>query len=199
MPVRKENASARYNLTLKKILKVSASIFARKGYHNASIRDISRKTGISLSGLYYYFKTKEELLFLIAQNSFDSVLASAQSGLSRLTDPEEKLRFLVRNHLDYFVRNLNETKVLAHESDSLSGDNFALIQKKKRSYLDLLESLLKELNPGRRSRVDHRLAALALFGMMNWIYTWYHSKKDSDVDTLSETMSSIFIEGFRSL
>ena len=55
----------RYDLRLKEILHTSARVFAEKGFHNASVRDISRETGVSLAGLYYYFQTKEELLFLI--------------------------------------------------------------------------------------------------------------------------------------
>src|SRR3989304_6836827 len=109
MAPRKKPSTERYNLTLSEVLKAAAAVFARKGYHKASIRDISRESGISLSGLYYYFRTKEELLFLIAQHAFDRVLTSAQEGLAQIQNPEERVRFLIRNHLDYFVRPLDET------------------------------------------------------------------------------------------
>ena len=51
------------------ILRTAAVIFAEKGYHQASIRDIARATRVSLSGLYYYFQSKEELLFLIEDHA----------------------------------------------------------------------------------------------------------------------------------
>ena len=60
------------------ILRHSARIFADKGFEGASIRDISRATGVSLSGLYYYFDSKQKLLYLIQHNTFTFVLARLQ-------------------------------------------------------------------------------------------------------------------------
>ena len=64
----------RFDEKLALILRTAAAIFADKGYHRASIRDISRATGISLSGLYHYFDSKETLLFLIQDHCFGTVL-----------------------------------------------------------------------------------------------------------------------------
>ncbi|MBA3246449.1 MAG: helix-turn-helix transcriptional regulator, partial [Pyrinomonadaceae bacterium] len=55
----------RYDQKLEFILRTAARIFAEKNYHSTSMRDISRETNVSLAGLYYYCKSKEELLFLI--------------------------------------------------------------------------------------------------------------------------------------
>ena len=45
-------ARTAYDEKLESILRASAAIFAEKGYHQASIRDIARATRVSLSGLY---------------------------------------------------------------------------------------------------------------------------------------------------
>ena len=58
-----------------------ARIFAEKGYHSTSMRDISRETKVSLSGLYHYCKSKEELLFLIQDNCFGRVLERSKQRL----------------------------------------------------------------------------------------------------------------------
>ena len=65
----------RYDQKLEFILRTAARIFAEKGYHPTTMRDISRATRVSLAGLYYYCKSKEELLFLIQDNCFGRVLA----------------------------------------------------------------------------------------------------------------------------
>src|SRR5690606_11230025 len=90
--------------------------------HSASIRDISRATGTSLSGLYYYFRSKEELLFLIQDHCFATVLQNLQARLRDVVQPEDRLRVLVDNHLRFFVANMNEMKVLSHEAASLTGE-----------------------------------------------------------------------------
>ncbi len=80
-----------YDEKLARILQTAAAIFADKGYHDTSIRDISRATGISLSGLYYYFRSKEELLFLVQDHCFGTVLDEALRVLAAEPDPQGKL------------------------------------------------------------------------------------------------------------
>src|SRR5208282_6294889 len=97
---------------LQVILRHAAQVFSEKGYEGASIRDISRASGVSLAGLYYYVESKQKLLYLIQIYTFRTILARLEKRLSGVTDPVEKLRILVHNHLDYFMRNPVEMKVL---------------------------------------------------------------------------------------
>ena len=80
MSNRLEPATRHYDENLQKILKTSAKIFAEKGFHHTSVRDISRATKMSLSGLYYYFTTKEELLYLIQERCFVTLIAALGAG-----------------------------------------------------------------------------------------------------------------------
>src|SRR3712207_8483116 len=112
---------SRYDQKLEFILRTAARIFAEKGYHSTTMRDISRATGASLSGLYYYCKSKEELLFLIQDNCFGRVLERLEERLGETGDAVARLRLVVGNHLSFFAANMAEMKVLSHEADSLAG------------------------------------------------------------------------------
>lgn len=177
------------------ILRTAAAIFADKGYHDSSIRDISRATGISLSGLYYYFRSKEELLFLIQDHCFGVVLESARRTLAGKTDPETRLRLLIENHLRFFLSNMKEMKVLSHEAGSLTGEYRRVVNAKKRQYTDLCIQVLGELMPSANDS-ERRVAAFSLFGMMNWIYNWYRAERDLPVAELARNMSQLFLFGY---
>src|SRR4029078_12431786 len=110
---------SKYDQKLVYVLKTSAAIFAEKGYHSTSMRDISRATRMSLSGLYYYFKSKDELLFLIQDYCFSAVLDGVRKLIAGGGDPIRRLELLIENHLNYFVQNMNEMKVLSHEANSI--------------------------------------------------------------------------------
>lgn len=178
------------------ILRTAAAIFAEKGYHQASIRDISRATGISLSGLYYYVRSKEEILFRIQEHSFATVLENLQRQLAQGGDAEDKLRRLVENHLRFFVSNMKEMKVLSHEATALTGDARQRVNGLKRRYTDLCLGLLAEMAP-ERSAEELRVATFSLFGMMNWIYNWYRPGRDLRVEELAAEMTRIFLHGFQ--
>lgn len=197
-------STERYGEKLRDILERATSLFARNGYHHTSVRDLSREMDISLAGLYYYFKTKEELLFLISKYSFDTVLSSLDSAIEDVDDPVERLQALVHNHLQYFVNHLDAMKVLAHESDSLTGDFFTAINEKKRRYLETLEGILLDIhrlrNPNARMSSAIRISALSLFGMMNWTHTWFKPGKDDStpatIRRIGEQMLAVFLRGY---
>src|SRR5579864_582269 len=74
------------------ILRHAAQEFCENGYDGASIRDISRSSGISLAGMYYYIKSKQELLYLIQLFTFKTIVARLEKRLKGVNDPVEKLR-----------------------------------------------------------------------------------------------------------
>jgi AcrR family transcriptional regulator len=183
-----------YDEKLESILRTAASIFAEKGYHQASIRDIARGTGVSLSGLYYYFDSKEELLFLIQDHAFGTLLDSLEQMLAGVHDPHRRLRILMENHLRYFIGAKAEMKVLSHEGESLTGHYRRTVNAKKRRLSDMASEILREIRP--EGGIDLRVATFALFGMMNWLYNWHQPEVDVPVERLVDDMYRIFLHGY---
>ena len=183
-----------YDAKLERILRIAAEVFAEKGYHQASIRDISRATGVSLSGLYYYVESKEELLFRIQEHSFGTLLENLGRLLAGVEDPHRRLRLLIENHLRFFVANMKEMKVLSHEAESLSGEAREKVDGMKREYARILTGILEQLTGGEPA-VDLRVATFSLFGMMNWIYNWYRPERDVPVDELADDIHRLFLTG----
>jgi AcrR family transcriptional regulator len=190
----------RYDQKLEFILRTSARIFAEKGYHSTSMRDISRATRVSLAGLYYYCRSKEELLFLIQDNCFGRVHERLQERLRETTEPLEKLRLVIENHLSFFAANMAEMKVLSHEADSLAGEMHAHVSGRKQQYTKLVREILAEVRRARGGgtapKVDLTVATYALFGMMNWIYNWYDPRGKLSVNELVDNITRLFLSGF---
>ncbi len=176
------------------ILSAAAVVFAERGYHNATIREVARASSVSLSGLYYYFQSKEELLYLVQDHALESLIGCLVDRLKGVTDPERRLRILIENQLTYFVSNMAEMKVLSHEAGSLEGDYRRQVNARKRQLTVIATDILRDLRPC--SEYDSRVATFALFGMMNWIYNWYRPERDVPVARLVGDMTAIFLGGF---
>jgi AcrR family transcriptional regulator len=188
----------RYDQKLEFILRNAARIFAEKGYHSTSMRDISRETKVSLAGLYYYCKSKEELLFLIQDNCFGRVLERLEERLGETAEPVEKLCLVIENHLSFFAANMAEMKVLSHEADSLAGEMHAHVSGQKQQYTKLVRRILGEVQAQQTSaqKLDLTVATYALFGMMNWIYNWYDPRGKLSVRDLVHNVTRLFLNGF---
>jgi AcrR family transcriptional regulator len=188
-------SSSRFDRRLSEILAHAADVFCKKGYEGASMRDLSRSSGMSLAGLYYYFESKERLLFLIQKHTFTTIVQQLKAQLEGVTNPEQKIRIFILNHLEYFLANQAAMKVLSHESEVLKNGFASEVAAIKREYYRIATGLLEELKRERTLQVSTRIAVLSLFGMMNWIYTWHNPRVDADADQIAREMGDIFLRG----
>jgi len=181
---------------LQMILRHAAQVFSEKGYEGASIRDISRASGVSLAGLYYYIKSKQELLYLIQIFTFKTIVARLEKRLKGVEAPVEKLRILVQNHLEYFLRHPVEMKVLSHEDEALEGEYRKEVLEVKRRYYGIALGIFEEMRrAGTVRRLNPRVAVLSLFGMMNWIHTWHRPQVDPRAEALADAIAGMFLHG----
>jgi len=187
--------ATRFDRRLGEILDHATEVFCVKGYEGASMRDLSRATGMSLAGLYHYFQSKERLLFLIQRHTFTTILEKLKARLEGVTDPEQRIRIFILNHLEYFVSNQQGLKVLSHEDDSLKNGQGSEIAGIKREYYRICLGLMEDLRRKRGLDFNTRTAVMSLFGMINWIYTWYNPRADGDAEALAERMGNIVLYG----
>jgi AcrR family transcriptional regulator len=189
-------SATRHDEKLQQILKASAQIFADKGFDSTSIRDIARATGMSLAGLYYYFRTKEELLCLIQERCLLTLVENWEKSAAEGKSARGRVGLFVENHLGFFLHNMNEMKVMSHEDSSLTGEYQKRVLRLKRRYVKVLMDLVEDLQREEKvEKLDVRVAALSLFGMMNWIYTWYNPDRDLPLGALIEQMLRIYFFG----
>ena len=191
------NRKKRYDQKLLMILDTACGIFAQKGYHNASVRDVAAATGVSPAGLYYYFQSKEELLHLILEAGISSLLDRVREDVSEIVNPAARLKAIIRAHLTHFERNGKEMRVLVQEWQALSGQFGDEIRTLMRSYVQIVTRTLKELSPEKTTK-ELRAAAFGLFGMLTWVDQWYRPGRDLPLELLAEQFSGIYLGGFSS-
>jgi len=181
-----------------RLLTHAARVFADKGYDGTSMRDLARASGMSLAGMYYYVKGKEDLLFQIQKTVFEAVTRGAREAVAREATAEGKLAAFIRHHVTFFATHMAEMKVLAHEAEALSGEMLEELRRIKRAYVQLMLDLLAAIDgQGPGERVRRTVAAYTLFGMMNWIYTWYKPNGPVSVTDLAEAITRLFLTGYQ--
>src|SRR5919197_3102825 len=138
-------SGSRFDRRLAKIVAHATDVFYDKGYDGASMRDLARHSGMSLSGMYYYFESKERLLYLIQKYTFTTIVERLRVRLKEEFDPERRIRAFILNHVQYFLSNQKAMKVLSHEDDALKNGFGAEIAAIKKEYYKICRGLLEEL------------------------------------------------------
>jgi AcrR family transcriptional regulator len=183
----------RYEKRLSSILSAASRVIARQGFEGASVRDVAAEGGIGLSGIYYYFKSKDELLYAIQHHAFSTIVSRLKEKLKTSTSPENRLKAIIDNHFDFFINSMDEFRVCVHEIDSLSGPYYRGVLKIRREYFRLVREVVGEVFSG--SRYEASLVTLFLFGSLNWVYMWYSPEKNSNIDKLSSQFLRVFLNG----
>ena len=114
-----------------------------------------------------------------------------------MDDPVEQLRGMVRNHVAYFAANIAALKACSHELDSLSGSAYEEVRQIRRDYYALTRSIVERILAQRPNGVaiDHHLATMCLFSMLNWLYRWYQPGRRRSPAALANQISDQFLNG----
>ncbi len=197
------STTAKYDRKLVAILRTAAAVFAEVGYDPASIRMVAERAGISVAGLYYYVRSKEELLYLIQFHVFDGLVRRFEKDSARLcakggtkSRPEARLERFIHNHLDHFLTDMASLTVCTRELGRLNGEYLNQIEALQHVYYSQALEVFEELcSKAGENRISARAATLAMFGSINWISTWYDANNDKSADELAKEFAELFLHG----
>lgn len=183
------------------LLKAAAALIAEKGFEATAIRDVGRRLEVSLGGMYYYFASKDDLLFQIQHRTFEALLQAQEQIAARPGAAADRLGRLLAGHLAFVERHPHEMKICTYQLESLKGDYYDRVLAVRRRYYRLLADTVAELlaGPGRRVQESARSRHLTLFifGMLNWSLTWYRASRDGPVEGLAREMLDLVLHGAR--
>ena len=180
------------------ILRIAARLFYQKGYDATSMNDVAAKLKFSKGGLYHHFQSKDEILFELMNHALDVTQQRVMDPVRTIRDPEEALRTLIRLHVAVVLSYRDrEITVLLHEHHPLRPSLRRRINARKKEYLHFVEKLIAGVQQLRRSprTVTPRAAALALLGMINWIYQWYKPEGSLSAEQIAQQYTDIFFNG----
>jgi len=86
---------------------VALDIIVKDGYHNLSIRKLSKKLNVSPSTIYNYFKNSEEIYIYVLNTGFEMLFNKLQKAYDSHPDPVEKLKSLCKAFFSFAVRERN--------------------------------------------------------------------------------------------
>jgi AcrR family transcriptional regulator len=200
MPKGTRPAHRRRERTRKKrveILKSAASAFRRRGYHGASMAEISRALRMTKGSLYYYFRNKEEILYFCHDYSLDILLDLLEQVEADGRAPDERLRRLVVSFVHMIIDELQGT-ALTMDLQALSPPLLRKVIAKRDRFDRGVRRVLKEgMDRGLFARGDPKLLAFAILGAVNWITRWFDPRGPASSDEIGEAFADYLLAGLR--
>lgn len=193
-----ETSTTKYDQQRNAAIRSAAAVFAEKGFHGSSTRDIAEHLGIKQGSLYYYFKSKEEALGEVCLLGIQDYVQHMTSIAAGEQSFEAKLVATVTSHLTSYREKNEALKVYNDERLYLPEEKRRKLKELGSGYRQQLEQIFEEgIQTGAvRSSIDCHFAAQAVIGMCNAWGDLIVRDPDLDLFEIIRKCTDLLINGF---
>ncbi|MCX7174830.1 MAG: TetR/AcrR family transcriptional regulator [Proteobacteria bacterium] len=188
------------------ILAAAAAAIAEHGFHGMTMRGLARATGRGLATFYNYFSCKEDVLFSLQTEAFETMTDSVHEALTEVAEPADRLYVFILNHLRYLAEHGSEMRVLVSEAAALPAGRRKTVRLLKEGYFKICRDIVAAIladgcnTPGAcggasLDPIEVERMTYSMFGMLNWSYGWYEPRHHGSPEDVARSMHALAVCG----
>ena len=178
-----------------KLLQTAAHLFRSKGYERTTVRDLAGAVGIQSGSIFHHFKSKDEILRSVMEETILYNTALMRAALADAEDLRERVLGLIRCELQSIMGGTGEAMaVLVYEWRSLSAEGQAYILGLRDIYEQMWLEVLEEARQAGFSQGDPFILRRFLTGALSWTTTWFRPEGPMSLDQLAEEALALVIK-----
>ena len=182
----------------RRILEAAVTVFAKFGFHESTISQIAREAGVADGTIYLYFKNKDDILVHFFNFKTRQVFALFREEVDLAVNAVDKLRNLVRRHLDEFQKDRYMAILYQAETHRTRRQAEEQIREMSKLYLDLISEIVEQGQQEGLIRKDLYVGLVKRYiigGVDEVINTWLHSDGQYDLASMADPLVDLFIQG----
>lgn len=185
------------DLRRESILRTATELFDRKGYTNTSLDDVAQAIGIKREALYYYYRSRAEILLAIIGPQATALIDGMKEVVATDAPALEKLRSAIHNHLKRFDRHCLEMTISLRDGITSGGEVGSAMQRIWKEYEHLWTALIEAGQQKGELAVagEPKMIAFGILGMCNWLARWYNPRKSASIDQIIDTYFEMLSKG----
>lgn len=183
------------------ILEAAVKVFAEQGFYQSTIAQVANKAGVADGTIYLYFKNKDDILSHFFSYKAKQIFDRFREDVELSDHAVDKLRSLVRRHLDEFQQDRNMAVVYQVEIHQSSRLFEAQIKKMSGMYLDILSEIVEQGQEEGSLRKDLYVGLVKRYilgAIDEVINTWLHSDGNYDLVSMADPLIDLFLRGIGS-
>jgi len=185
----------------REILEAAQKVFAKEGFHQATIDEIAKEAELAKGTIYLYFKNKRELFYSLVDEKTKSLMGLIQREVKEKNPPIKKIERIIEAQLKFFEGNKDFFKIVTSESSrfelGLKDELRKNLMKEYLGYIDLLaQAIRKGKEEGIFKSLDAKKMAATLRGIIDAItFQWLLSKKKESLVSNAPLIMKLFLSG----
>jgi AcrR family transcriptional regulator len=186
-------------LVPERLLRHAIILFAQRGFDATSVQDIVDAANVTKGAFYYYFTSKDDLLYHIHDQVVSYEMTHAETILGQGMPPWDTLQALIVDGVESIGLFREEVTVSLREMHRLQPEYFEKIKTVRAKYQAIFETVIRQGQEAGVFRTDipANIATLALLGMSNWMYTWFRANESLTSGEIGELFAKLFLTGLK--
>lgn len=177
------------------LIDTAARIFAAHGFKSTTIQDIAREMNMTGAAVYYYIKSKDDLLYEIWRRAGSKLQGSIDNIINQNLNPEEKLKLFFRHHLRLIIMDKPIFEVLILERSRLPSKGKDALEHDERRYQETLSEIIKSLPAGTLAIAEPKILAFGILATLNGVIRWYSPQHRLSLDEIADIYFETFMRG----
>lgn len=177
------------------ILGHAAALFAHQGYVATSMNQVAAACGVSKAALYHYVRDKNELLALVAEGHVQRLAQVVAEVLAEPLAPDVRLRALITRFVQEYASARNEHRVLTEDVALLDPERRERVLDVQRGVVAAFADAVCAVRPALRDTELHKPMTMLLFGMINWMFTWFRPGEPLTHEQVAPMVADLFLGG----
>jgi AcrR family transcriptional regulator len=181
------------------LVAAAAELFRERGYDATSMQEIADRMGILKGSVYHYVRSKEDLLWMVVEPPLRQLVETAQKILGETSRPlSERLYAAMESHAESFEAHYPHMFVMTRENgETLSDKRREDLDALRRKYFQLWrKAIVAGQKAGElRDDIDPSVAVHGIFGMLNWMFRWFHPGGRMAAKDVAHQFGSVVIDG----
>jgi TetR/AcrR family transcriptional regulator, cholesterol catabolism regulator len=179
-----------------KIMRAASQVFDEFGYSGATMDRIAAESGYSKPALYYYFKSKSEIIYLMLEEMITVMMDRHRQRVRAKASPCELLQAIFRDVVGLMDDRRGYVRVFFEYQRELSPAQRREVLARRAEYTTAVERVLERgIADGQFADVDVSIATRGIFGMCNYSYQWYRPGGKSTSVEVADELWRLFSRG----
>jgi AcrR family transcriptional regulator len=168
---RRSGSEHRYGRRRQEVLQAAIRLFSEQGYEATSLLEVAEAVGLLKGSLYYYARSKEDLLFAIISEFHDEGVRLLAELENSTDDPLTKMETFIRSGVIYMLAHRAEGIIYFHDAKALNDQRQQILRRQRRQMRESLEGLIRSGQKKKliRQSLDPRVVSIAVNGAVNWL------------------------------
>ena len=193
-PVPPESTTGPTTSTRELILQAAVELFAQRGYHATSMREIAAAVPLRAAGIYYWYDNKAAILLQLERSFLDELSAAVEQSVARQKTPASKLAAAVREHVLFHGLYPRAAFVTDSELRALSGEDRDEIQHKRDTYQTMFIAMIQDgVDAGVFKTSDVRIASYAILLECTGVAIWFDPAGSRSIEEVANIHTELVL------